>query len=101
MFGGVSLAFRGLAPAWLGRFRLFRLTVPYEMSWLVVIIAIALCLFLESLWDFSGLPVLLSCRACHPIYLVRMAILFLGCKNRLPFWRDALCLLRPAPEIVI
>jgi hypothetical protein len=30
-----------------------------------------------------------------------MAILFLGCRNRFPFWRDALGLLRSTPEIVV
>jgi hypothetical protein len=71
------------------------------MSWLIVIIVVTLRFLLESPRDFSGLTILLRCRFYHPIYLVRMAILFFGYRDWLPFWRDAFRFLRPAPEIII
>jgi hypothetical protein len=70
MFCGVCLAFRGLAPAGLRRFRLSGLTVPYEMSWLVTVIAVALSFLLKGPRGLSGLTVLLRYGLYHPIHLV-------------------------------
>jgi hypothetical protein len=77
MFDGVSLAFRGFAPAWLGRFRLSGLIVPCEISWLVVIIVVTLNLFLKGPRGLPGFAVLLYYRPRHLIYLIWMAVLFL------------------------
>jgi hypothetical protein len=101
MFGGVNLAFRGLAPAGLRGFRLSGLTVPCEMSRLIAVIAVALRFLLEGPRGLSGLTILLRCGPCHLIYLVRMAILFLRCRDRFPLWRNAFRFLYPAPEIIV
>jgi hypothetical protein len=77
VFGSVSLAFRGLTPGWLYCFGRLELTVSSEMFWLIVIIVIALNLLLKSLWGFSDFSVLLNYGPCYPVYLVRMAFLFL------------------------
>jgi hypothetical protein len=71
------------------------------MSWFIVIIVVALSFLLKSPRDLSGLTILLRCGPYHPIYLVRMAILFLKYRNRLPLWRHAFRFLRPAPEIIV
>jgi hypothetical protein len=48
IFGGISLAFRGLTPAWLGRFSLLGLPVSGKISWLIAVIAVSLNLLLKS-----------------------------------------------------
>jgi hypothetical protein len=101
VFYGVRLALWGLAPAWLGCFGLLGLAVSRKMPWFIVVIVVPFGLFLERPGGFAGLPILLSYGTCHPIYLVRMALLFFRCRDMFLFWRDALSFLRFAPEIVI
>jgi hypothetical protein len=101
MFRGVCLAFRGPAPAGLRGFRLSGLTVPCEVSGFVAVVAIALRFLLEGPRGLSGLTILLRSGPCHPIYLVWMAILLFGCRDRLPLWRNAFYFLRSTPEIII
>jgi hypothetical protein len=85
VFGGVSLAFRGLVFIWLGCFSLLSLAVSCKMSWLVVIIVVSFRLFFESPRGLSDLTILLRCGSYYLIYLVRMAILFLRGRNVLLF----------------
>jgi hypothetical protein len=101
VFCGVGLLTRGPIFTWLRGFYLFRLIVPGEISWLVVIIVVALRFFLKSPRGFSSLTILLRYGTRYLVYLVRMAILFLRGGDRLLFWRDALGLLRSAPEIIV
>jgi hypothetical protein len=70
------------------------------MPGLVVVITVALD-FLEYLWGFPGLSVLLRGESRHLIYLVGMAFLLLGCGDIFSLRRHALGFLRPASEIII
>jgi hypothetical protein len=71
------------------------------MSWFIVIIVVALSFLLKSPRGLSGLTILLRCGPYYLIHLVRIAILFLRCRDRLLLWRHAFRFLRPAPEIVV
>jgi hypothetical protein len=71
------------------------------MFWLIVIIVVTLGFLLKSPRGLSGLIILLRCGPRHLIYLVRIIILFLKCRDRLLFWRNVFRFLRPAPEIII
>jgi hypothetical protein len=77
------------------------LTVPYEISWLIAVIVVALDFLLKSPRGLSGLTILLRRGPYYPIYLVRVAILFFRYRDRLSFWRNAFRFLRPTPEIIV
>jgi hypothetical protein len=55
------------------------------MSWLIVVIAVALRFLLKRPRGFSGLTILLRYGPCYLIYLVRMAILFFRYRDGLLF----------------
>jgi hypothetical protein len=75
--------------------------VPYEISWLVVVIVVTLRFLLKSPRGLSGLTILLRGGSYYLIYLVRVTILFFRYRDRLLFWRNAFRFLRPTPEIIV
>jgi hypothetical protein len=80
---------------------LSNLIVPYEISWLVAVIVVALYFLLKSPRGLPGLTILFRGGLCYLIYLVRVAILFFEYRDRFPLWRDTFRFLRSAPEIVV